>query len=276
LTDDHVVIETEALWHIYPGNVEALRGVDLKIDAGKIIAVIGQNGSGKTTLVKHFNGLLKPTKGRVLIKEKAVTEYKQREIVQITGYVFQNPTHQLFCDTVEKEIAFGPKNIKLSDSEVKERVEEAIEMFGLAEYRDRHPLRLSLPLRKILTMASVYAIRPEVLILDEPTTAQDYVTVKLIKKIIQELNAEGHTIIVVTHDMPLVAETADKVLVMFDGEIISEGPPKRIFIDDHIMEKTNLMPPQITQLAQTYNGKKIPKDVLTVEEMFSILNRIGN
>ena len=276
MADDDIIIETENLWHVYPGDVVALKGVNMKVETGKITAIIGQNGAGKTTLVKHFNGLLKPTKGRVLVKGKNVLEYSPLELVKITGYVFQNPTHQLFCDTVEKEIAFGPKNIKLTNNEVKERVEEAIEMFGLREYRDRHPLRVSLPIRKMVTMASVYAMHPDVLILDEPTTAQDHATAGLIKKIIRKLNARGHTIIEVTHDMPLVAETADEVLVMLEGNIIANGPPKSIFTSHEVMHKTKLMPPQITRLAQTYKDRRIPKDILTVNEMFLTLRNIMN
>lgn len=274
MAKNECLIEVKDLWHVYPGGVEALKGVSLKIQEGELTAIIGQNGSGKTTLVKHFNGLLKPTKGRVLVKGVDTKNYDPKKLVSIVGYVFQNPTHQLFCTTIEEEIAFGPRNLGISEEEVKERVEEMLKTFRLEEYRGEHPYRLSFPLRKMLTIASVYAMRPEVLVLDEPTTAQDHIGVTLIKRTVEELNARGHTIVIITHDMSLVAEVSKRAVVLFEGKIIADDTPKKVFTNHKAMEETKLIPPQITRLAQLFRDPRIPDDILTVDEMHSTLKTL--
>lgn len=268
------LIVVDELWHIYPGNVEALRGVCLKIQRGDVTAIVGQNGSGKTTLVKHFNGLLKPTRGSVLLESAETKTYKPREIVRKVGYVFQNPTHQLFCTTIEEEISFGPKNLGLPEPEIKKRVEDAIMAFRLDKYRDIHPLRLSFPLRKMLAIASVYVMHPEALVLDEPTTGQDHVGTALIERTIRQLKSENRTLILVSHDMPLVAETADRALVMRDGVVVADAHPKKVFSNDSLMKQTHLMPPQVTRLSQMFTDPRMPHDVLTVDEMYSTLEKI--
>lgn len=268
------LVAVEELWHIYPGNVEALRGINLKIRKGEVTAIVGQNGSGKTTLVKHFNGLLKPTRGLVLLDGAETKTYKPKEIVRKVGYVFQNPTHQLFCTTIEEEIAFGPKNLGLSQDEIKQRVEDAIVAFRLDRYRDIHPLRLSFPLRKMLAIASVYVMHPDALVLDEPTTGQDHVGIALIEQTISQLRSERRTLILVSHDMPLVAGTADRAVVMRDGAVVADAHPKKVFSDDPLMKETHLMPPQVTRLSQMFSDARIPHDILTVDEMYSNLSKI--
>ncbi len=266
-----VLIKCENLWHIYPGGVEALRDVNLEIRDGDVVAVIGQNGSGKTTLVKHFNGLLKPTRGVVTVMGVDTRKKSVHELARYVGYVFQNPVHQLFANTVEEELAFGPRNLGLSEQEVKERVEEALEFFNLKRFRNVHPFSLSFPYKKLVAVASVYAMRPRIFVLDEPTTGQDHVGLRMIEDMILKLEKEGFTIVMVSHDMRLVAETAKRIIVMKDGEILADKTPREVFSDHRLMALTNLKPPQISEFTQKLVEKKrldeVPETALNVDEV---------
>ncbi|MGQ9456764.1 MAG: energy-coupling factor ABC transporter ATP-binding protein [Anaerolineae bacterium] len=257
----------ENLWHIYPGDVVALREANLEIQQGEIVGIIGQNGSGKTTLVKHFNGLLKPSRGRVVVNGVDAATKSVGELSRHVGYVFQNPNHQLFAKTVEEELAFGPTNLGLSPREVAERVESAIAFFGLEPYRTVHPYRISFPLRKVVAMASIYAMRPKVFVLDEPTTGQDYVGTMTILNLVRRLKADGATVILVSHDMPLIAEMAERVVVLWNAQIIGDATPREIFSDDELMQRTNLHPPQITELSRRLQHPALPEIALSVEEL---------
>lgn len=257
------LIEVQDLYHIYPGNVVALKGVNLQIYPGEIHAIIGQNGSGKTTLVKHFNGLLKPTKGKVVVLDHDTEKMSVPELSRYVGYVFQNPNHQLFSATVEKELAFGPLNLGLNPDQVSQRVEEAVNFFGLQDYLKENPLNMPFPLKKVVAIASVYTMKPRIIILDEPTTALDnYWKVKILE-MAHRMNEEGHTVILVSHDMWLVTECAKNITVLWNGKILKTGPPKEVFQDDKVLEKTKLRPPQIAYLARRFGRK----DILTVKEM---------
>ena len=271
---DTDIILTKDLHHVYPGGIVALRGVNVEIKENSITAIIGQNGSGKTTLVKHFNGLLKPTKGEVYVKGTEVTKWTWKNLIKCVGYVFQNPSHQIFCKTVQEEIEFGLKNLGYEKSEIKRRVEEVMEKFGLKQFKYESPFNLSFPLKKLVSIASIYAMDPEVLILDEPTTGQDYFGVSLIKDLVLELKKEGRTIIVVSHDMEFVAETADEVIVIHQGLVKGKGTPKQIFTNIPLLKETKLMSPQITRLAQMFKSELIPKDVLTVSQMYTVIREI--
>lgn len=278
MSNGKIIIEVENVVFKYNEYVTALKGVSCGIERGTTTAIIGQNGSGKTTLVKHFNGLLKPTEGRVLVDGKDTREYKMKELVSKVGYVFQNPTHQLFNTTIEEEIAFGLKNLGLPEDEIKRRVEETIKLFKLERFRGQHPLRLSFPYRKLLAIASVYAMQPEVLVLDEPTVAQDWVGYRLVRDLILSLKEMRKTVIIVTHDMMLVGEVADTCIVMSDGKILAHEKPEDLFTDEKVLNEAHLTPPQITQLATSLHGinKEIPRGVLTVKHMEHILESILN
>ncbi|MCG2769419.1 MAG: ATP-binding cassette domain-containing protein [Chloroflexota bacterium] len=261
------IIVCEDLWHIYPGEVTALRDANLTITEGEVVGVIGQNGSGKTTLVKHFNGLLKPSRGQVLVNGMDVGSHGTAELSRNVGYVFQNPNHQLFANSVTKEISFGPRNLGLEEREVEEQVEQAIDFFDLEDIRDSHPYRLSFPVRKLVTMAAIYAMQPKIFVLDEPTTGQDHIGVRLVHKLIQKLRETGATVIIVSHDMILQAEATDRLVVLWQAEIIGDGSPREIFSDDQLMERTNLHPPQITQLSRRIYRSGLPEAALRVEEL---------
>ena len=264
------IIRCENLWHIYPnGNVTAVQDVNLTINRQEIIGVIGQNGSGKTTLVKHFNGLLKPSKGKVIVNGNETTNMRVQELSKDVGYVYQNPNHQLFARTVEAELEFGPRNLGLSEEEVIERREKAIEFFKLEELRYLHPYRIGFPLRKLVGMASVYTMRPAVFILDEPTTGQDNITTRTVYRLIERLREDGATVLCVAHDMILLAEVVERMIVMRDSKMIADATPQEVFSDYDLMQSTHLSPPQITELSiRLGNGSEKKREVkLSVDKM---------
>jgi len=223
--------------------------VSLTIEAGEIVGVVGQNGSGKTTLSKHLNGLLKPTSGRVVVDGLDTANRKVQELAAHVGYVFQNPNHQLFASTVEADLAFGPQNLGLPPEEVAERVERAIEFFRLEEVRKLHPYRISFPLRKLVGIAGIYTMRPAIFVLDEPTTGQDHITTQVINTLIRRLRDDGATVICVSHDMPLLADVVDRILVMWNARLIADATPREVFSNADVMRRTKLQPPQVTEIA---------------------------
>ena len=270
------VIIVEDLWHIYPGGVEALRGISMQVYRGEHLAIIGQNGSGKTTLVKHFNGLLKPTKGRVLVFGIDTRNVSVSELSKRVGYVFQNPDHQIFAPSILEEVAFGLRNLKLPEEEVRKRVSWALNFVGLEGREEEHPFKLSKAERQMLAVASILSMKPDVIIVDEPTTGQDWMGVNKIMNMLDELKRMGHTIITITHDMRAVAEHADRVIVLHRGRILHEGSPREVFSKPEILMQTYLEPPPITLLAKSLSdsGVPVPKDVLTVEEAADSLGKL--
>jgi energy-coupling factor transport system ATP-binding protein len=274
---DDPIIKCKDLWHIYPiGEVTAVKDVNLEIFPGEIIGVIGQNGSGKTTLVKHFNGLLKPTKGTVTIAGKDTTPLSIQELSSTVGYVYQNPNHQLFARTVEDELEFGPRNLGVSEEEIIERKEQAVEFFGIHDLRKLHPYRIGFPLRKLVGMATIYTMRPDVFILDEPTTGQDHITTRKVYRLIEQLREEGSTVLCVAHDMILLAEVVDRMLVMRGGELIADATPQQVFSDYEMMTSTHLTPPQITELSLRLrkNRDNMDEVMLTVDVMVDHFKKV--
>lgn len=238
------MIEVKNLWHIYqPMGVIALQDINLTIKDGEFVAIIGQNGSGKTTLVKHFNGLLKPTKGQVLVDGIDTKNEKISTLAKKVGYVFQNPDHQIFAETVREEIEFGPKNLGLPNEEIKKIVEEVSKKVGLYEYLNEPPISLGKGQRQRLAVASILAMRPSILVVDEPTTGQDWKECLAIMDLLKELNNEGKTIIIVTHNMRLVSLYAKRTIVMLRGKIILDGPTEEVFTNVEELEKAFIRPP---------------------------------
>lgn len=259
------VINCEHLWHVYPNGVEAVRGVNLQIKAGEYIAFVGQNGSGKTTLVKHFNGLLRPTRGKIEINGKDIVTEKVSSLSRKVGYVFQNPDDMLFCSSVEEEVGFGPKMIGLQENEVKAKVDEIIADLGLTPIREDHPFALSLGDRQRVAVACALALDPETFVFDEPTTGQDYFGGESIMALIDKLYAKGKTIIIITHDMNLVAEHAKRIVVMSHGQAVMDGTPAQVFSNITELNKLSLRPPQVSVVAQKLGCKD--RAVLTVNQM---------
>lgn len=235
---------------VYPtGNVVALDEVDLTIDHGEIVGIIGQNGSGKTTLTKLFNGLLKPSSGSVVVNGVDTAGKSVQEMAPHVGYVFQNPNHQLFARTVDAELQFGPRNIGVPEEEITERVARAVEFFGLQDYVEEHPYRVSFPVRKLVGIASIVTMQPSIIVFDEPSTGQDHQTTHIINDLIRRLRDEGTTVVCVSHDMPLLADVVERVVVMKSTRIIADASPREVFADETLMARTNLQAPQITEIA---------------------------
>jgi energy-coupling factor transport system ATP-binding protein len=259
------VLAVEGLEHVYPNGVAALREVSLAICAGEYVAIVGQNGSGKTTLAKHFNGLLAPTRGRVLVNGQDIAGRRVSELSRAVGYVFQNPDDMLFCASVEEEIAFGPRVQGGQPEEIQARVEQILVALGLDGLRDQHPFSLSLGDRQRLAVACALSLDPQVFVFDEPTTGQDYFGGQSIMKLIDALHAGGKTIVIITHDMQMVAEHAQRVVVMNQGRVALDATPSEAFRQLDLLEKLSLRPPQVTQLAHRLGYDR--EAVLTVAQM---------
>jgi energy-coupling factor transport system ATP-binding protein len=219
----------EGVNHVYPGGVRALRDVTLEIPGGQRVAIIGQNGSGKSTLVRHLNGLLRPTSGRVLLAGADVAGQTVAQLARSVGLVFQDPDRQIFSGSVRNEVEFGPRNVGMRRDELRATVLEAIAAVGLEDEEGTNPYDLGGSRRKLLALASVLAMRTPVLVLDEPTTGQDLHGVRIVRRVVADANAEGRTVIAISHDMEFVAETFDRVVVLREGEVIMDGSPRTVF-----------------------------------------------
>jgi energy-coupling factor transport system ATP-binding protein len=244
--------ETERLCFSYPLGPRVLDTINFRIRPGEFVAIVGQNGSGKTTLAKHLVGLLTPTEGRVLLEGRDRTMLRPAETAHKAGYVFQNPDHQIFASTVEAEIAFGPRNFGLSDDEVEHRVAEVLHAVNLEDARKRDPFLLSKGERQRLAVASVLALRPQLLILDEPTTGLDYREQRRMMRLVSDLNRAGIAIIIITHAPWLVAEYARRVVLMRRGRILFDGPVAKFFQQDELLRQSSFRPPEITLLARRF------------------------
>jgi energy-coupling factor transporter ATP-binding protein EcfA2 len=267
------MIEVQDLVHVYPTGTRALDGVSFSMGMNEKIAIIGQNGSGKTTLVKHFNGLLSPSGGMVLVKGEDTHKCKTAHLATMVGYVFQNPNHQLFSVSVLEELCFGMHNLRLSPGEIKSRVDETVNMFHLEPYLNAHPYSLSLGVRKLVAIASVYAMGPQLMILDEPTTGQDYRSKQILSQAIYEVHQSGRSIVFVSHDMDFVAEHADRAVVMSRAKIIFDGQLRDLFVRKDVLTEARLRPPQITELGQCLPDLGIRPDALSIPEMIEEIRR---
>jgi len=264
-------VQVKDLYYTYPDGTQALMDINMTIGEGEFIAFIGQNGSGKTTLSKCLNGLFKPTSGDVIVDGLNSKTTSIVQMVRRVGYVFQNPDHQLFNSNCWDEIAYGPRNILLPEEQVKERVAEAAKVVGLPEaYFDEHPFFLSKGLRQRVAIASILALRPKLIIVDEPTTGQDAKQSVEIMDFLKDLNENHeHIIIIITHDMPIVAQYAKRVIVMGQGRILLDGPTAEVYKQSDVLSETFLEPPQITQLAQRCQNLGFDPGTLSVESMYN-------
>jgi len=244
------MIEVRNLWHIYEGRKIALRDVSLTIE-NEILALVGPNGSGKTTLAKHLNGLLKPTKGEVIVDGINTKNASVAELSRIVGYVFQNPEHMFFEENVFKEVAFGPKNLGLSKDEIEQRVRWALKSVNLKGYEDRSPYSLSGGEKQRLAIACVLSMKPKYLILDEPTTGLDEKSAESVKEVIRKLRREGHGIMLITHDMELVLELADRVVLLYEGIKVFDGSVNEFFRLD--LRNYDLDKPELLRISERLN-----------------------
>ena len=240
-----VAIATEGVSFTYPDGTQALKDVSVSINAGERVAIIGQNGSGKSTLVRHFNGLLRPTDGRVLVDGRDVAKRHVASLAREVGISFQNPDRQIFAARVRAEVGFGARNVGLRGDDLDHAVEAALEWVGLLARADSNPYDLGFSERKLLALASILAMRTPAVILDEPTTGQDLYGVGRVIRIVRSLSAEHRTVVAVSHDMSFVAEAFQRVIVMRDGCVVLDGPAEDVFDEASwpVLESTYLEPP---------------------------------
>ena len=239
------VLRTEGLVHVYPEGTRALDAVDLTIRHGERVAIIGQNGSGKTTLVRHFNGLLRPTEGRVFVDGADAADRRVGALAATVGLAFQDPDRQIFAGKVRSEVAFGPRNLGRTGADLERAIDEALASTGLDGEASTNPYDLGYSRRKLLALASILAMGTPVVVLDEPTTGQDARGVERIRAIVERLAGEGRTVIAISHDMRFVAESFERVVVMRDGRIVLDGTPAEVFAEPawETLASTFLEPP---------------------------------
>lgn len=272
-----VSIRVENLYHTYgpgtPFERTALEDVTLEIDDGEFVAIIGETGSGKSTLIQHFNGLLKPTRGRVLVDGVDIwhKDVRLKDIRQRVGLVFQYPEHQLFEETIFDDVAFGPRNLGLGESEVEERVRRSLDMVRLdfEALRDRSPFEISGGEMRRVAMAGVLAMEPSVLVLDEPASGLDPRGRDEVLDEIETLHRKfGYTIVLVSHSMEDVARLAKRLIVLHRGKVLADGPTRQVFGMTELLKSVGLGVPQVTELMNELAGRKkqVRTDVLTVEE----------
>jgi energy-coupling factor transport system ATP-binding protein len=246
------LVEVRALEFNYPDGPPVLDSIDLRIAPGEFVAIIGQNGSGKTTLAKHLVGLLHPTAGSVLLNGRDRTTMRPAETAAEVGYVFQNPDHQIFAATVEDEVAFGPRNFKLPPAEARRRCDEVLRAVGLQDARGLDPFLLSKGERQRLAVASVLALRPRLLILDEPTTGLDYREQRRMMTLVSELNRDGIAIVIITHTPWLVAEYTRRVVLMRRGRKLYDGGVREFFVRDELLASSSFRAPEATELSRRF------------------------
>lgn len=265
------MLEVKNIKYSYNSEYQALKGVSLKVEKGEMIALLGKNGAGKSTLFLHLNGIYEPDEGQVFIDGEEL-KYDKKSLLkfrQKVGIVFQNPDDQIFAPTVEEDVAFGPLNLGLSMEEVQDRVEDALARVGMSGYEKKAPHHLSGGQKKRVAIAGILAMKPEVMVLDEPTAGLDPQGVVDLSKLLRELNDEGITILISTHEVDLVPNYADRVFVLVDGNLIANGTPKEIFSQPEILEKANLKVPIVTDLFQQLENEGIDMDgdyPLTIDE----------
>jgi len=257
-----VLIDIKDLSYTYPNGTPALFDTSLQVREGEFLAIVGHNGSGKTTLVKHFNGLLKPTGGSAVVCGKDTRDHTIFELGRDVGFVFQNPDHQIFSESIYDEVVFSPKLRGVPESELKERVTEALHAVDLDGYEEKDPFTMSKGIRQRIAVASVLSARPRVIILDEPTTGLDYMEQRKMMGLVKRLNETGHTVIIITHTMWVVAEYAHRVAVMNGGKLIMYGPTREVFSDDATLRTHSLRTPHIVELSNN-----LGKTMLSLDEM---------
>jgi len=275
------MLEARNITFSYDDGTEALNNVNLKVDKGDIVALLGKNGAGKSTLFLHFNGILRPDKGEIIIDEEKL-KYDKKSLIkfrQKVGLVFQNPDDQIFAPSVEEDVAFGPLNLKLPMEEVQKRVHEALERVGMVGFEKKAPHHLSGGQKKRVAIAGILAMKPEIMVFDEPTAGLDPKGASKIINLLKELNEQGITIIISTHDVDLVPQYANKVYVLHEGEIIGEGTAKDIFSNKELINKANLELPIIANFFKKIESESEDMSFngdypLTIEEGYEIFLKL--
>jgi len=271
-TPPAVVVDN--LTYRYPNGHLALKGVSLEITQGRTTAVIGKNGTGKTTLAKHLNSLLKPTSGSVTVMGIDASKRTTSEMAGSVGYVFQNPEDQLFEASVFEEVAFGPRNLGMTKAQIKQSVNEALSLVDLLPHVSTHPYNLTYGQRKMLCIASVLAMEPQIVVLDEPNAGQDFSGLNRLGKILEELNRKNKTVIIISHDIEFVASHANEAIVMHDGRVTANDATRVVLSNSSVLATSALRPPLVTRLAIRLSKHGIKNDAMTPEELVEDISRI--
>lgn len=253
------MLKVKDVFYSYDDGTTALNGINLEVKKGEIVALLGKNGAGKSTLFLQFNGILRPDSGEILIDGKQL-KYNKKSLVnarQKVGIVFQNPDDQIFAPTVEEDVAFGPLNLKLPIDEVRKRVTDALRRVGMEGFEKKAPHYLSGGQKKRIAIAGILAMKPEIMILDEPMAGLDPVGAAKIINLLKELNEEGITILISTHDVNIIQNYVDKIFVINDGEIIGDGCPEDIFSKKDLLKKAHLKLPIIARLFEKLEDNNI-------------------
>lgn len=256
-------LRAEDLHYTYEGSVAALCGVTLPLPPGSSLALIGQNGSGKTTLARQLAGLLRPDRGRVLLDVQDIRPLAPGRLARTIGIAFQNPDHQIFSPTVRQEISFGLNNIGLKQEEIGARTQQALARFELTKHAERPPAALSFGLRRKVTVAALYAMRPPILILDEPTLGLEWRAGLDLMEAMAELNRQGHSLLFISHDMRIVARFARECALMSEGRLLALRPTEELLYDSGLLHQNRLAAPPVVHLCQRLVAQGIPVRALT-------------
>jgi len=261
-----VLVLREASYR-YPGGAVAVDGVTMDVVAGDVVGIAGANGAGKSTLARLLNGLLRPVAGTVTVGGLDTRRHEVHELARTVGLVFQDPRAQLFARTVVEELSFGPRNLGLPDPEVRERVARVVARLRLEDVLAVSPFELPAPRRRLVALASVLAMEPRVLVLDEPTTGQDHHATAAVAGIVRDLRADGMTVVCISHDMRLLAAVSDRIVVMAAGRIVAVGAPRTVFADAGTLGAAGILAPQVTRLGLALPQRHGRPAVLGVEEL---------
>ncbi len=275
MSEIHLSIKN--LNYTYPDGTHALKNVNMEILKGQKVAIMGPNGAGKSTLFSHLNGLTEPTSGHIELDGK-VMKYDKKTLLEVrqkVGIVFQDPNDQLFAPTVKEDVAFGPMNLGLSYEEVEKRVNEALELVGMEKFRDKTPHHLSGGQQKRVAIAGIVAMRPEIMILDEPTAGLDPEGVDKVLNILNDLNKEGMSIVISSHDIEMVNGFAEKIFVLNEGEILASGDKHDIFSNKELLKTAHLKAPITTEILYQLKEKGYDVDTtkITIDEVVEEITR---
>ena len=256
-------------------DVLALDGVSFDIFPAEFIGLIGQNGSGKTTLARHLNALLKPTRGRVLVNGRDTDDTETGSLAGSVGYVFQNPDHALFLTTVREEIAYGLGYQQLSDSEREERILEALTEFDLEAIADQHPASFGRGTRRMIVLAAAWAMSPDLLVLDEPTGGLDHRLTSKLMKILSAYVQTGRSVLLISHDMQLIANSCPRVLAVANGRLIADTTPAAIFSDSSTLHDAGLHAPDVARLARALSGAGVPSEAVSIDGFVDSISELS-
>lgn len=269
-----ILLETDRLSFSYEEGKEVLHDISFQIRKGEKIAVVGSNGAGKSTLFLNLNGVLQPDRGTIRYEGKEIRKKDWKIMREKVGIIFQNADEQIIGSTVFSEVAFGPVNMKLGKEEISRRVQDALSYMNLTGYEKRPPHYLSGGEKKRVSIADILAMKPEILIFDEPTAALDPVNTDVLENVLEQLSGEGRTLLVSTHDVDFAYRFADRILVFAEGKLIADGTPEGIFGDNKIREKANLRMPVLMEIVDILREKGIvdsDKYVKTIDNLRKIL-----